>query len=437
MSLHKLFIPTTRHATEILSITKEDPDIRSVVCLNDSFQALPISLGYDQFVRRPTGIIEKLLGRGAYRVDVSAPITQGDSWQLGFCLAHLLHNQKKFSAKDADIVIWATGEVDPNFRVRPVEHIDAKIKISRELLDAEYRAGRKVIIVTAIENADELRNKVPTAWLVFGVATLDEACAAIGIQMPTSQSSKSLNTDKRPPAGHNRVKKYTLITAVVLVALVSFNIPYQSLMNSFNYERNGQLRALRMEMRKINRQKNWVATNSYYFFEVFFLLHKSTRLADSIGITVQNPNQGITSQISIASQCGRLSGAIVTTTNLSPMPKGGCSVTFNVKSHAKTDVRIWLAVVDQGDNGSALTIMKHGGDIKPGQQFVTPNVTINNHSTHLIAAISDRPDKAWIGWFDNLLRSPNSDIMELEIDRLTSTGVGVFQARWQPYVELD
>ena len=81
--------------------------------------------------------------------------------------------------------------------------------------------------------------------------------------------------------------------------------------------------------------------------------------------------------------------------------------------------------------------MKHGGDIKPGQQFVTPKVTINAQSTRLLAAISDRPDKAWIGWFNNLLRSNNSDIMELEMDRLTSTGVGVFQARWQPFIELD
>ena len=437
MSLHKLFIPTTRHAAQILSITLEDPEIRSVVCLNDSFQALPISTGYDQFVRRPTGIIEKLVGRGAYRVDVSAPITQGDSWQLGFCLAHLLHNQEKFSAEDADIVIWATGEVDPHFRVRPVEHIDAKIKTSRELLDAEERAGRKVMILTAPENVGELRDKVPTEWSVFGVATLDEACKTIGIQMPTSQSSQSSGADKRPPAEHNRIKKYTLATAIALVVLVGINIPYQSLTDSIDYERDGQLRALRMEMRKINRQKNWVATNSYYFFEVFFLLRKSARLEDSFSITVQTPNQDITTKSTMASQCERLSGAIVTTTNLSPMPEGGCSVTFNVKSHAKTDVRIWLAVMDQGDDGAALTIMKHGGDIKPGQQFVTPKVTINAQSTRLLAAISDRPDKAWIGWFNNLLRSNNSDIMELEIDRLTSTGVGVFQARWQPFIELD
>jgi len=55
----------------------------------------------------------------------------------------------------------------------------------------------------------------------------------------------------------------------------------------------------------------------------------------------------------------------------------------------------------------------------------------------LIAAISDRDDAAWRSWFDNLVDAESIESADLEIDRLTSTGVGIFQARWRLYRELD
>ena len=90
MNPFKVFIPTTRGTVRVLSITREAPEIRSVICIVGSFEALPVSGSYDQFVRRPTGVIEKLLGEGSYRTDLDGPVTQGDSWQLGILLAHML-----------------------------------------------------------------------------------------------------------------------------------------------------------------------------------------------------------------------------------------------------------------------------------------------------------------------------------------------------------
>ena len=43
------------------------------------------------FVRRPTGLIEQITGHSSYRVDLSGPITQGQSWQLGLAVIHLFH----------------------------------------------------------------------------------------------------------------------------------------------------------------------------------------------------------------------------------------------------------------------------------------------------------------------------------------------------------
>ena len=45
----------------------------------------------------------------------------------------------------------------------------------------------------------------------------------------------------------------------------------------------------------------------------------------------------------------------------------------------------------------------------------------------LIAAISDRDDAAWRNWFDNLVDADSIESFDLEIDRLKSTGVGIFK----------
>ena len=49
------------------------PEIRSVICIVGSFEALPVSGSYDQFVRRPTGVIEKLLGEDHTALTSTAP----------------------------------------------------------------------------------------------------------------------------------------------------------------------------------------------------------------------------------------------------------------------------------------------------------------------------------------------------------------------------
>ena len=86
----RVVVATTEGPSTVLRVTAEDPAVRSVVCLGRSATALPISRAYDAFVRAPTGIVERAVGHRAFRLDVSAPIDDGDSWQLGLYLAHRL-----------------------------------------------------------------------------------------------------------------------------------------------------------------------------------------------------------------------------------------------------------------------------------------------------------------------------------------------------------
>lgn len=430
MSGCEVIIPTTRHAVKVMSITAEAPDIRSVVCLNDSYQALPISAGYDQFVRRPTGIIEKLLGPSAYRVDVSAPITQGDSWQLGMAIAHILKHNNEFVDHGGDTLIWTSGEVDSQLRVNSVDHIAAKIESSREILQSSIKNGQKAILLIARENLGELPDDIISGVTVFGVSSLAESCKAIGTSMP---KQLTVPQTSEVPAKRGKTKALAMLVSIMaLLGLLAFNVPFQSLANSYQYEQAGQLRMLRMEMRDIRRQKNWVATNALYFFEIMYLSAKSKKLANAITIQI-NAEADANEQ----SRCRDLNGQVINAGRLPSLPNSGCNVTFEVMSHADDKIRIWLAAIDRTNANTPLQLLKNGAEIAPGQQFFTPAVAMDSSNFDLIAAISDRDDAAWRSWFDNLVDAESIESADLEIDRLTSTGVGIFQARWRLYRELD
>ena len=430
MSGYEVLIPTTRHAVKVISITAEAPDIRSVVCLNKTYQALPISAGYEQFVRRPTGIIEKLLGPSAYRVDVSAPITQGDSWQLGLALAHILKYNDEFVDHGGGTLIWASGEVDSQLRVNSVDHIATKIEASREILQSAKENGQRVIFLIAKENLGDLHSGIISGMTVFGVSSLAESCEAIGTKMPKQLTFPQASAT---PAKRGKVKALAVLGSLVgLVGLLVFNVPFRSLNNSYQYEQAGQLRMLRMEMRDIRRQKNWVATNALYFFEVMYLSAKSKKLANAITIKI-NADADANEQ----SGCRDFNGQVINAGRLPSLSDNDCKVTFEVTSHADNKIRIWLAAIDRTSANTTLQLLKNGAEIAPGQQFFTPAATIKSANFDLIAAISERDDAVWRSWFDNLVAADSIEIANLEMDRLTSTGVGIFQARWRPYNELD
>ncbi|WP_259780163.1 hypothetical protein [Aestuariispira ectoiniformans] len=150
MNRLRVFIATTDGPSEIQSLVEEDPDIRSVVCLNGTTQSLPISKGYDAFVRKPTGVIERLTGNRVYRLDVSRPITNGNSWQLGVYLAHWLEGEGRLAQQneDADGIILATGQVNArDLSVEAVGHIPEKLASAQSIIDEALAAGQALTIL--------------------------------------------------------------------------------------------------------------------------------------------------------------------------------------------------------------------------------------------------------------------------------------------------
>ena len=81
----RVLIGTTDGPVEILSLYGEAPAVRrSVVCIGGTIRRAGIERGYNDFVARKTGVIQRAFGPGCFRIDVSGRIDAGASWQLAF-----------------------------------------------------------------------------------------------------------------------------------------------------------------------------------------------------------------------------------------------------------------------------------------------------------------------------------------------------------------
>jgi hypothetical protein len=177
-----VWIATTEGICKVQRVARERPEVRSVICLDGGTQALPVSAAYDAFVREPTGVIERAVGHPVFRVDLSAAIDEGSSWQLGLFLAHELENTVRLAPADdpTSAIIWATGEVDRDLTLRPVAHVAEKVQRALpQLLDA-VRSGRRVILALPSRNQDDLpRAELPKGVEVVCASTIREVLAVI------------------------------------------------------------------------------------------------------------------------------------------------------------------------------------------------------------------------------------------------------------------
>ena len=432
MNPFKVFIPTTRGAVRVLSITREAPEIRSVICIGGSFEALPVSGSYDQFVRRPTGVIEKLLGEGSYRTDLDGPVTQGDSWQLGILLAHMLEKSgglvDSHCAPHGNGVIWASGEVSPAMDIRPVDHMRQKFSESRVQLQALHDNGETVTVLLHPSNKAEIADLIPEDWIIIATERILDAAATIGVEIATPSTAPRRQITPAAP----RWRRAAIAIAPILLALclIGYHLPVQALKNAYNYEQAGQHRALLMEIRTNLALKNWVVTNAFYFFEVFYLGAKSERLADALAITISTDDGQVHDA---GAACREALSAVQRIDGVFPMlPATGCTVRLSVENRNSRKVRVWLAVTGQNDDSLPEVKFRSGADLRPGDHFQTPSFVIGNADLSLYAATSDRPDFGWRTWFENMIETPKGPAQRANIGRLTDSGVGVFVAR-QPH----
>jgi hypothetical protein len=197
----RVYIATTEGPVEIQRLAEEDPEVHSVVCLNGTSEALPISSGYDAFVRRPTGIIERLFGHPAYRMDVSQRIGEGRSWQLGALAAHALKAEGRLAGKEErpDHILWATGEVDSTLKVRPVGHLREKLLQSAPLFEVVVREQKNLSLIVPTANREGISDDlIPDGAEVFAVEDTADLFQVLRIEAVGSDTPSAIEKPAAP-----------------------------------------------------------------------------------------------------------------------------------------------------------------------------------------------------------------------------------------------
>ncbi len=217
-------IGTTRGPSVVLRIAEEAPEVRSVVCLGRTTRALPISPAYDAFTRRPTGVIERELGHGAFRADVSARIDGGESWQLGFYLAHRLAAAGRLAGagETPGRWIWATGALDGELAIGPVAEVARKLANSADWLAARTREGAAVAVV-APEDAARLLEAadLPAGATAMAESGVERVLAGIGLPPPAAAATAGARRPERaaPPRPGGRKRRRAATAAALALVL--------------------------------------------------------------------------------------------------------------------------------------------------------------------------------------------------------------------------
>lgn len=228
-----IFIATTQGLVAIQNITPiNDEDISSVVSVNGTSTTANISGSYHNFVKKGVGIIHQMFGACSYRVDISARIDQGNSWQVAMYLAHLAQSKGLLGNGDVckdDTVICATGEVNTtNLQVLAVSEVPTKFKLAQPQLEQWTALGAKVHFVLPQANQSEVKNNDFT----LPVSTLEQAASVIP-NIIQSRSIPNIKTQKLVSANYRYLIAFSvLILTVVLIYGLSNvtstdNNPYQ------------------------------------------------------------------------------------------------------------------------------------------------------------------------------------------------------------------
>jgi hypothetical protein len=197
----RVLIATTNGPVEIQLLTEEDAAVgRCVACIGGTTETADIASAYHAFVVRPTGVIEGRFGHSCYRLDVSARIDAGSSWQLGVLAAHALLAAGRLAQENdvADGILWVTGSVRPvDLTVGAVSHVPEKLANSLNRLTQELSAGRYVLLAVPAANAAEVSPSATKELLELGaefviVPHAQALFDVLGMKLPEAPSRASV-----------------------------------------------------------------------------------------------------------------------------------------------------------------------------------------------------------------------------------------------------
>jgi len=220
VSAVRVLIATTAGPVAVQRITEEDPDVNSVICLAGKAVALPVSAAYDAFVRNPTGVIQRNFGHPAFRLDVSDKIDEGYSWQLGVYAAHALKRAHRLAGPNdaAETVLIATGEVDRDLMLHPVDGVADKIaKLESLLSEIAAEANGTLIAVPAGTEAPWHATFGERPGIeVMAVQNVHDLLQRLGIEAPPKSAPPPPAAEPQPPK--RRAGGMAVLIALLLLA---------------------------------------------------------------------------------------------------------------------------------------------------------------------------------------------------------------------------
>jgi hypothetical protein len=217
-----IYIATTQGLVAIQNIMPiDDEDISSVVSINGTSTTANISGSYHNFVKKGVGIIHQMFGACSYRVDISARIDQGNSWQVAMYLAHLAQSKGLLGngeVSQGDTVICATGEVNTtNQQVLAVGEVAVKFKLAQPQLEQWTLLGAAVQFLLPLANQSEVK-KNP---YVMVVSNLEQAAATLP-SITQNRSFPRVEIKKLVSVNSRYVIAFSVFILVLMLAVVTF-----------------------------------------------------------------------------------------------------------------------------------------------------------------------------------------------------------------------
>ncbi|MGB0181464.1 MAG: hypothetical protein ACPF94_06855 [Candidatus Puniceispirillales bacterium] len=436
-----VFIPTTQHPVEIISLTEEHSDIQSVICITNTFNALPVSTAYHGFVRRPTGIIQKLTGIPSFRADVSGPIDQGDSWQLSMLIAHRLHHnhlfRQTYDSAGNMAYIWASGQVDINQNVSPVQHIAEKFAASQSLFEDIRSRGGKIHIVLHPENMTELKHVIPEHMICHSVsdaADIDQLLSDERFRVSRDQRDNNRNhpQPQRPMGAmfrrlYNKHWKRRMLgyglTISIIVSLQQM-IPWHPIHAAMEMEKSGSHVEL-IRMLKSYRQDNHIVRRwSFLYFEEAYLKQKSQSLINQLDMQLVWAVADNNSASCDHNQM-RWHRYQITDTELPSLPRQRCQFYLEIQNNGSDRLAIAVAIHSKDGEQTNPILQPAQTELAPTEHIRHP---INSHDDKpliLMISASDHLTMNWYRWFK---RWANRPLGMNARKSLTDTGIGVYMA---------
>ena len=226
-----ILVPTTAGPRLVTALVVRPKLPTSLVITADDYRPLgEISARYDALVG-PAGPLRSALGLGggSFELRLDAAIESGRSWELPVALAHALAARgAEIAAAEPDLVVWATGALDPDLKVKPDDyHVADKLALSRAVLTRFASAGARIVMLLPPGAGDGLVAPGEAAAMgnpeMRSVASLATAMAAITAERDDvpDKGRVSVLAGSEPGPDKTWPRLLAALSAVMLAAAVA------------------------------------------------------------------------------------------------------------------------------------------------------------------------------------------------------------------------